>query len=279
MSSFRISKILVFVVLLISAHNSYGQKLTPEEIVAKHLDSIGSKEKRAELKNLLVSGSVTFSILRSASVVQGVGVFLSENNKLYFGTKFNSVDYPFEEIVSDGNKSNIAFIRPGIRSALGTFLTSQSSIIDEGLFGGTLTTAWSLFDLQAHKAKLVSNGKKKINGRDTYVFDYHLNRTSNLSISLYFDAETFQHVRTEYRQRVPPPLSRKPTESLSQIETNYKLTEDFSEFKTVNGLNLPHVYQVSLLIDSESTKELIWKFNFSDFKFNQKIDDKSFVIN
>lgn len=253
----------------------------PEEIIVKHFDSIGTKEKRAEIKNQMAMGTARFDVLRSPTYTisktsAGRAVFLSEADKIFLGMKFESTDYPFDEILYDAKNVNVAYIKPGNRSVLGNFIISHRYLISEGLFGGSLSTAWSLFDWQSHGAKLKSGGKKKIGGRQTYAVNYVIKGGSPLSVKLYFDAENFRHLRTEYQQVFTAPMVQIPGESAGQVQTIHQLTEDFSNFKEVKGLTLPHTYKVNLLIDGKLTNEFEWKYEFSEFLFNQKIDSKSF---
>lgn len=283
MKHIRLPALLVLLTVFIGADSVYSQKLKAEDIVAKHLDSIGTKEKRVALKNMIAVGTATSSVTRSATYnnfgkTSGSAVFLSEANKIYFGMKFDTVNYPFDEVIYDGKSVNTASIIPGRRSALGYYILNTRDIIKDGLFGGTLSTAWGLFDLQAHGAKVDTSGKKKINGREAYVLGYRFDDTSPLSVKLYFDAENFQHIRTEYRRVFPVPLSRNPSESSFQVQTIHTLTENFSNYKTVNGLTLPHSYKLNLLLDSKVVDEIEWNFGFSEFRFNQKIDATSFEI-
>lgn len=281
MKNFKLLSLIVLFILFISANFAFSQKLKAEDIVAKHLDSIGTKENRAKIKNIAAVGMAEYKTVRSATYDFGKGatggtIFLSEANKMYFGSKFNSVTYPLEEVVYDNKSVETAFIKPGQRSALGYYILNNRDVVREGLFGGSLSTAWSLFDLQSHQAKVDSAGKKKINGRDAYVLNYIIKASSPLTIKLYFDAETFQHVRTEYRRAFPAPFTGKPTESSFQVQTVHLLTENFSNFKKVDGITLPHSYQINLLYDGKVTDEIEWKFEFSEFRFNQKIDPASF---
>ena len=71
--------------------------------------------------------------------------------------------------------------------------------------GGALSAAWPLLDISTRGPKLKYVGSKKINDRQTRVISYEPKDGSNLEIKLYFDAETFRHVRTEYQQDFPPP--------------------------------------------------------------------------
>lgn len=277
---FKFVSLLLFCICFSHATFVQAQKLKAEDVIAKHLDSIGTKENRAKVKNYIATGTASSSVIRSATFsygrVSGNAVFLSEADKIYYGVKFDSVNYPLDEIVYDSKSVNAAYIRPGQRSALGYYILNNRDIVREGLFGGTLSTAWSLFDLQSHQAKLESSGKKKINGREAYVLSYTSKGSAPLSIKLYFDAENFQHLRTEYRRTFPAPFTGVPSESSFQVETVHMLTENFSNYKQVNGLTLPHSYQVNLLLNGKVTDEIEWKFNFSEFHFNQKIDAASF---
>lgn len=272
---------ILFIFLILSA-SAFGQKLKPEDILAKHLDSIGTKEKRAEIKSMMATGTSAYNILRSATYGAGKGlgnsVFISDSGKMYLGAKFDAVNYAFDEVIYDAKSVEAAYIKPGQRSALGYYILNNRDIVREGLFGGVLSTGWSLYDLQSHKAELENNGKKKIDGRETYVLQYTSKGISPLAVKLYFDAETFQHVRTEYRRTFPPPISTDPRASVSQVETIQMLTEKFSNFKQDNGITLPRSYQINLLQSGKVTDEIEWKFEFPELALNQKIDPATFEI-
>jgi hypothetical protein len=215
-------------------------------------------------------------VFTRGSLSSGKMVFISESDKMYIGAKLDSRDYPLEEIVFDGKKLNVAYIQPGSRSVLGNFIYSNRYIVEEGLLGGNLSTAWSLLDWQSKKAKVRSDGKKKINGREAYVINYIGQTNTLFSIKFYFDTETFQLLRTEHEYTYPRPLVRIASESVAQVTTTHKLTEDFSKYKQVGGLMVPHSYQINFLINGSTTNEFEWKFEFSEFLFNEKIDAATF---
>ncbi|MCU1288775.1 MAG: hypothetical protein JWN60_1004 [Acidobacteria bacterium] len=279
-NTFKLIPLLLLFALFSFITSANAQKMKAEEIVLKHLDSIGSKENREKIKNLMAVGKSEFNVVRSATYNFGQGsgsaVFLSEAEKLYYGMKFNAINYPFDELIFDGTSTNAGFIKPGQHSALGYYLINNRYIVNEGLFGGTLSTAWSLFDWQSQGAKLENDGKKKVNGRNAYVVKYLIKGGSQSVIKLYFDEENFQHVRTEYRRVIPAPFSRNPLESSFQVETVHQLTENFSNYKKVNNVAMPHSYKINLLLNGKVTDEIEWNFEFSDFRFNQKIDPGSF---
>ena len=277
-------KLLTFFSLfLLTFSTSFAQKMKVEDIIAKHLDSIGTKEKRTEIKNQMIIGTANYKVLRSSTFAvgksSGNAVFISEADKFYFGMKFDSLGYPIDEIVYDGESVNTAYVTPGQRSTLSYFILNNRDIIKENLFGGCLSKTWFLLDFQSQNAKLESGGTKKIDGKETYLVKYSIKGNSPLTVKLYFDAKTFQHIRSEYRRVFPAPFTREQTASASQVETVHQLIEDFSDFKEVNGLTLPHSYQINLLFNGKATDELEWKFEFSDFRYNQKIDPATFKEN
>ena len=255
------------------------EKLKADEIIAKHLESIGTKEKLAEINNQMILGTSEFIILRGgSSKTVGNVVIASEANKLFFGANFNSSNYQTERASFDGNNVNIGFISPGLRSAFGNYMLSNKQIFSEGLFGGTLSTSWALFDLLERKAKINVAGRKKIDGKDTYVLEYSPKRGSDSTIKIYFDSQNFQHIRTEYFKVFSAAQGLTLDQSSRQVEARQVLTEDFSSFSIENGLNLPHKYVIHLVLDGRSTSEYEWTFQFSNFLINQKLDAKSFDI-
>lgn len=283
----RLSAILLFILSI--STTVFSQKMAPEDVLAKHLDSIGTQEKREAIKNQLAIGVSEFSILTGVkSKATGNAVIASESAKIFFGVNYNSPNYPFEKVSFDGNQVNIAFITPGLRSAFGNFILSHKYLFSEGIFGGSLSTSWGLLNLQNRKAKITFEGKKKIDGRECYVLGYSPKSGSDLAIKLFFDVQNFQHLRSEYRQTISAAQGvtstnsrgRPVDNSARQVESRHLLTEEFSAFSDENGINLPHKYRIYLQLTGQSgTNEFEWKFEFVRFLFNQKLDPKSFDVN
>jgi hypothetical protein len=253
----------------------FGQKLKAEDILAKHLESIGTKESRDKVKNRMVTGTSEFIVKVPYAKLTGKTLLVSEENNLFFLSSFNSPDYPFEKIVFFQKKVNIPFIRPGARSPLGNFLLSNSKFLSEGLLTGSISNGWFL-SAQKNDRFFSLAGTKKIDGRETYVLNYLPKGgfSSDSSIKLYFDAQTFQHLRTEFRQKI---LSNNYQIGIlgqsAELGTSNTFVEDFRDFKNEFGLNLPHSYKAFLAVDSRvGTSEFEWKINISQYLFNQKID-------
>jgi hypothetical protein len=278
---FTCSLFLLAVSLFVAPGVPAGEKMKPEEVVAKHIESIGAIEKLASSSSRVISGTCRFSSrVRGNNSAQGPAVLASMGDKSLIGLAFGLSEYPFEKLGFNGKELTVAYIRPGIRSILGDFLLTHKVVFKEGLFGGILSSAWPLLDLSVRKPKLEYAGLKEINGRGVHVIKYRPKGGSDLEVKLFFDSETYQHVRTEYERLIPSQMGSSPDQSARKRETRYNFTEEFSDFKKENGLTLPHSFRFELVIMAATdTGQFEWNLNLEKFDFNQPIDPNSFTIN
>lgn len=258
------------------------EKWTPEDVVAKHLESIGTVEARRAVRNLVASGTVVFNI-RSGGKGQAGGASLvaSEGEMNLLKMVFqSSPTYPHELLSYDGKEFGAVHIRPGARSPLGEFLMSHDAVFKQGLIGGTLSTAWPLLNLSARNPKLDYEGTKKIGDRQAHELRYAPRKGTEMKIKLFFDAETFQHLRTEYERTIAASLGGRISTSgasASRNEIRYKLVEDFSNFKKEGGLTLPHTYKLTLNIQGPIIVLQDWTCDLTEFAFNQRLNPKDFT--
>ncbi len=257
-----------------------GDRLKPEEVLARHLNSIGREKARSAIKTRIIVGTSQV-VFRTAPVGQTYGraVLASEGLKSLIGMSFYSPVYPREEFGFNGSNFIAAFVTPGVRSSLGSFLMNHEVVFKQGLMGGTLSSAWPLLDVGSRQANIEYAGLKKIGDRSAHELKYHPRRAGDLQISMFFDEATFQHVRTEYRRVIAAPTGNRAYTNVDERESRYKLVEDFSVFNVEQELNLPHIYRIQFTADSQSgTFEAEWVLKLTDFKFNEKIDPASFTI-
>ncbi len=255
-----------------------GQKLTADEIVSKHLDSIGTAESRASIKSLIAVGAGTAKFISTKDqTLDGRIVFASEDVKNFLGMNMNSIFYSGENFAYNGTDSYIGFVNPSSRSVLGNFVQSNRSLLSDGLVGGVLSTSWALGRLPISKAKVSIQGQKKIDGKEVYALSYARKGGGDVDIVLYFDKATFHHVRTEYSRVSSAAIGLRPEDSSKFNETRYKVSEDFGDFKTEGGLSMPHTYRIFYsTIGERGTTEIEWKFVISEFSANQKLDPSTF---
>ena len=275
--------LLVILPAVLSLSNpslSATDKMTSEELVAKHLDSIGTAKARASVTSRIIAGN-SLVIFRTPPPGQAMGraVLASEGPRNLIGMSFPSPVYPREQLGFNGNSFMAAFVTPGVRSVLGNFLMTHALIFKQGLMGGTLSAAWPLLSLTTRNPRLEYSGLKTVENRKLHELKYLAHGGSDLQVSLFFDEATFQHVRTEYERVIAAPTGERSYTNIEEREIRYKMVEEFSDFKNESGLTLPHTYKISLLVDSKGgTFMADWEITLTQFTFNERIDPNSFTI-
>lgn len=280
-----------------------------DELVAQHLDSIATPAVRSGIKTRVVQGPVEYRILvGGAGVLDGKAQIVSDGKKLIFMMKLPNNEYRGEEFVFDGDKVKVAFSSARqSRSALGNFVFVQDAVIREGLLGGVLSTAWPLLDLNERKAKLSFDGLKKADGKEFYQLRYRPHKNSDLEITLYFDPQTYRHVETVYSYSTtagltgaspgaggggitPGTLDSSPgsglpggnaeTAAARQTPNRYRLTEKFSDFKTVDGVTLPTHDDIQFSMELQNGRTTLSDWDLKDLAIanNMGVDPKNFDV-
>ena len=262
-----------------SVHSSAADKLTTQEVVSKHLASIGSTEDIAGARTRVATGATQARLRVTNSLVElsGPAQIASDGDKFLLAMVFSANNYPHEKASFDGENLIIGVLTQGGRSPLGNFLSSQPSLLKHGLIGGVLSSAWPLFNLERRDAKLSYAGMDKINGKPVHKLKYIPRNSGDLNINLYFDATTFQHVRSQYDYVVSARQGAIAETSISEHDSRYKLVEDFSDFQQTGKLILPHTYTIDLTVELPNrTQSLQWTINLQQFAFNEPIDPRVF---
>jgi hypothetical protein len=276
--------------------------MKPEDVVARHLDSIGTAQVRAANKSHIVQGTAHFKILvDGGGQLEGTAGIVSEQRKSTLVLKFNDGQYRGEQMVCDGDKFSIAATTSSHRrSVLGEFIWSQSLILREGLLGGELSTAWALQNLDSNHPQLSYGGLKKFDGRQVHDLRYRSKKGNDMDIHLYFDPQTFQHVASVYKITLAsglggfaPSISDQagltqgtgggvsdPTQSARQQETRYTLEERFSDFKTADGITLPSHYDIHFTQELQDGRTSLyeWDATFDKISHNVALDPRNFVV-
>lgn len=264
-----------------------SEKLTPADLVAKHLDSVGAAEARKRVNGTRISGTVELIVKAGGVGTSGGQVMMASHG----GNNLVNMTFESGESTSfrfDGSKTTVTQFRPGRHTPLEHFFAENDEIVGEGLVGGVLSESWPLLNLQAKNPKLEYAGMKKIDGRQVHALKYKPGKGSELNITLFFDAETFQHLRTAYERtvfstaqtRIPGSPGRLPSVSEARsAPQRLEVYESFSDFKMEGGLNLPHVYKFELSVQSDRRPMLMnWTFNLTAFTFNAPLDRSEFIV-
>ena len=306
---------LATVAFLLSTVAVSAGKMKTEELIALHQKAIGENLVR---KNRVAQGSGSVDIrVGGQGNLNGRAMFLAEGDKLRTTLTFGHIQYPQETLIRNGNDLDIAYITPGIRSQLGTAIWDNfPRLAQEGLYAGVLSTDWALLNPKKKQAKIRYRGLKTFEGRRLHEVDYKPKKNVSYRVRLYFEPETYRHVASKYRIFVPRSTMRGLTNILSgggapvgaslgitagsrtvsgargllgQIggpgagddpatRSTVELTERFSDFKEVDGLTLPHLYQITLNVDANTGFVGHWEMKLERMVHDQRIAARAFTI-
>jgi hypothetical protein len=256
--------------------------MKPEEIVAKHLDSIGTADARAAIKSRAVQGSLRFKVLvGGGGEVVGTWGRVSEQRKSNFVMRFGNGDWRGEQFIFDGDKTSFAAATSSHQwSIFAKFVRGEDFIVKEGLLGGELSTAWALQNLDPSRVKLDSLGIRKVGGRDLEGIEYHSKGNTDMTIKLYFEPETYRHVMTVYSVSVAPNMGSSVVDSVNQQDIRYTIEERFSDFQKDNGITLPRRYdlQYTQELQNGSTRAYDWDLTVDKILSNLELDPGNFRL-
>lgn len=256
------------------------QKMTAEEVIAKHLESIGTAEARSKIKSHIILGTAVGTLrIGGTGTSQGGSVMASQGTRSLVAIIYGNTEYPYEKMGFDGKDVSVADLKPGKHSTLGTFFMQHEFPIREGLLAGTLSAAWPLLNVSERGAKVKYVGTKKAGDRKAYVLEYTGGNNAGLRTTLFFDAENFRHLRTEYEKKQIQLMPSGPSMTQQQGDSVTKLVEEFSDFKAEGGLTFPHTYKLQLSIENLNRRALQdWVFTLTQFSFNRDIDASEFDV-
>jgi hypothetical protein len=252
--------VLTLVAALAAASAGAGEKMKPEEVIAHHLDALGTAEARAAARS--AEGSCTMSAPASGGVagaLLGRFSFTSEPGRSRLTMKFSSEGYAAETFALEGGRPDIGFVLPGKRSALGHFVSMNEVILREGLLGGVLNAGWPLLALAERGAKVRYDGLKELEGREGHRLRYRAKKgQGDLDILLYFDPDTFRHVATVYKASQAQSMGMTIESSSREADVYLQMEETYSDFKPVRGLTLPSAWTIRYETQARVTQ--YWKY-------------------
>lgn len=268
---------VVFGVLV--CHGQDKPKLKSEDILAKHVTSIGTTDAITAGMNRKFEGSAQVRNVRLAqSLVRGGSFLASARDKQILVMAFQVLanqDYAGERVAYDGKVVTIPFVSASQRSAVGSFIFAYPEILKHHMFGGTLFSSWALNDPDKHLAKFELQGTEKIADVDTYKVKVVPKGGTALNIRMFFDATSYRHLRTEYKYTAT--AATLTVDEGRATETRYTLIEDFSNYKTINELSLPTTYKVTMRVDTaRQGMEFEWLINLARFAFDKTNEPEIF---
>jgi hypothetical protein len=257
------ARLLALVAALLPVGAIAAEKMKPEEVIAHHLDAVGTEAARAAGRN--VEGSCTLEAPASggiAGALPGRFAFESDASRFSLRLKFSSQAYPEERFAVQGGKADVGFVLPGKRSGLGNFVDTNDVILREGLLGGILNAGWPLFGLAERGAKVSYDGLKRLDGRELHRLRYRAKKgQDSLDVFLYFDPDTFRHVASVYKASRAQQLGATITSSSSEPDVYLQVQETFGDFKSAKGLTLPTSWIIRYEMQAKVTQ--YWKYQLA----------------
>ncbi len=259
------------------------EKLTAEEVVRLHLESLGDAEMVLQRQTFALVGTCKHEVLvgpKTTTGAVGSAQLVSKGNGINFLIDFGRPDYNGEQFITDGKKATTGASAAGTRFPLAEFLFTHKAILREGLFGGALTVAWPLLKLEEKQPRLKWKGKKKKDGRELHELEYRIRkRGGDARIRTYFTAHDFSHVLTTYEVQISAQLGASPAQSAGQRVSRFKLEERFSDFRDFSGVNLPATWVVQVSTQQTGRTSLWqWTMKFDQSSASQEIPDSFFQV-
>lgn len=273
------------------------EKITAQELIAKHLEAIGTPAARAAVKNRTMNGTaqVVFRGEGSRGRLTGKCMIASEGRNYRLGISFASQEYSGEQVAFNGSTVTAGQIRPGVRSELTNFLYQTDFLLKEGLVGGLTSTNWIFLDLAGRqsKPKIEYTGVKNVEGKKLHELKYEWGKGGVTARSyFYFDPVTFQHMLSVHNYRNPMVFAGNAifggrTVDLDPMEGICEIREEFSSFKAVDGLMLPNLYKLEFLQELQfaSSPDRVsvpflaeWTMNFAEVLHNKRLDASMFKL-
>lgn len=247
------------------------KKMTADEIIAKHFEAIGGREAMAKFKTRVAIGTVA----KEDEPAARFAVMSEAPNRVsvYYGFR----DYD-ARLVYDGTR---AAVRPNFARQFANLSEKYEEILASGLMFNQMSLYNLLTSGATGEMKLEAKGTKKVKGRQAYVVQVKPKKGS--AMRLYFDAENFMWVRTDYGKTA---LSRELSRTSSNIndinnQAGSEQTFDFyietSDFRDVDGVKLPFKFE-QLLTAPLMRQKIVGTITgtISEYQHNGKIDPSMF---
>jgi outer membrane lipoprotein-sorting protein len=240
---------VVLLAVLTSSAATPALAQAADEIIEKHLAAAGGRAALTKLTSRVAKG--TLALTTPVGELKGtVEVYNKKPNKQRTLVKIDASAFGGSEIVNDqrfdGTTGYIIDSFQGNRDITG----DQLEAMKNGSFPNPLLT------YKENGTTATLGNREKVGTGDAYVIQ--LTPKNGPPVRLFVDAESFMIVRTAI------------TINLPQLGGPIEQVSDFSDFRDVDGIKIPHATKTSNPLQTITA-------TVSDVKHNVEIDDSSFV--
>jgi hypothetical protein len=243
------------------------EKLTGVEIVNKHIEATGGRQAISKIKTRVALGTAR----KDSDAAIPAAIMSEAPNRVSAIYQFEGYNW---QLGYDGSKS---FFRPAISRALSVVMHKYQDMLATGTMFNSISLYNMLLAGESDEMKFEAKGTKKVKGRPAYVVE--MKPVKGQSVRLYFDAETFMWLRTDYGSvRVTKDMGGFTNERVSKDE---EMTFDFyvetTEFKEVDGVKLPFKLEMVVtapILKQKNVGTMVTTIN--EYRHNIPIDPKMF---
>ena len=135
-------------------------------------------------------------------------------------------------------------------------------------------------EIEQRKPKLNYKGLKRIEGRELHQLEYKARKGERfMRVNLYFQPDTFRHVMSKYVFTIQAMIGSSPEESSRLRDRFFRITEEFDNFRQVDGLSLPHLYRLTFSYEGQSQTYLTeYEIQADGILHNVTVDEQVFRV-
>ncbi|HJQ23172.1 MAG TPA: hypothetical protein VKA60_04605 [Blastocatellia bacterium] len=241
-------------------------KLSAAEIINKHLAAVGGKAAMAKFKSRVAIGTAR----KDNDTAAPMAVMSEAPNRVSAIYQFEGFNW---QLTYDGGK---AIVRPVLSRANTPIMEKYQDMLATGTMFNGMALYNALAQGETENVKFEAKGLKKVRGRPAYTVEMRRNKDKAL---LYFDAETFMWVRTDYGS---VHLTREMGSFTNAIEskdqeTTYDFYVETSDFKDVDGVKLPFKFEIvatAPILKQKNVGTIV--ATIKEYRHNVAIDPKMF---
>lgn len=244
------------------------EKLTAEQIINKHIEAVGGRQALSQIKSRVAVG--TFK--KDADPEARMAIMSESPDRVAAVFIFPSYDW---RLIYNSGK---VFLLPQLPRQAAAVEDKYREMLASGLMFNGIALHNLLTAAPAGDVKMEAKGTKKVKGRPAHVVE--LRRGKGDAARLYFDAETFMWVRTDFgRAEVSRQMRNLSNDVVSQAadENAIDFYVETSEFRDVDGLRLPFRFEMVItapILREKSSGVLV--VNMKEYKHNVAIDPSMF---
>ena len=252
-----------------SAQQPQGsQNLTAAEIINRHLQAVGGREALARFRTRVAIGTVKKDNEPDARMA----IMSEGNNRVSAVYALRNTTW---QMTYDGNA---AIFRPAFPRAATVIESKYREMIASGLMFNGIALYNLLLRGEQNDVTFQAQGTRRHRERQTYIVEARRGRET--IARLYFDAENFMWVRTDFgRINMSRPMEGFTNDIVSQgdSERTFDFYVETSDFREVDGVRLPFRFEHTVtapIIRQRSASTIVG--TITEYRHNIEIDPQMF---